>query len=106
MKYELYESKGKYYFRLKARNGQVILKSQGYASKSGCMAGIKSVQENAKNLDQFEFKVSKDERYYFNLFAKNKQVIGTSQMYRTKTTCHNGIAAVQRVAGSAPIKEL
>ena len=106
MKYEVYESKGKYYFRLKARNGQVILRSQGYTSKNGCMTGVNSVKENAKNLDQFEIKLSSDNRHYFNLIAKNKQVIGTSQMYKTKTTCHNGIAAVQRVAGTAPVLEL
>ena len=45
-KFELYTGKnGQYYFRLKARNGQVILVSEGYSSKSGCENGINSVKK-------------------------------------------------------------
>ena len=35
--FELFQSENnqKYYFNLKAKNGQVILSSQGYADKSG-----------------------------------------------------------------------
>lgn len=47
-KFEVYQDKaGKYRFRLKASNGQVIASSQGYGSKETCMNGIKSVQTNA-----------------------------------------------------------
>ncbi|MBP1587775.1 MAG: YegP family protein [Clostridia bacterium] len=38
---------GKYRFNLKARNGEVILSSQGYASKDTCINGINSVKKNA-----------------------------------------------------------
>lgn len=38
---------GKYRFSLKARNGEVILSSQGYASKDTCLNGINSVKKNA-----------------------------------------------------------
>lgn len=37
----------KYYFSLKARNGEIILQSQGYASESGAKSGIASVKNNA-----------------------------------------------------------
>lgn len=47
-KYEVYEDKaGKFRFRLIAKNGQVILASQGYKSKDGCLGGIESVKKNA-----------------------------------------------------------
>lgn len=47
-KYELYHDKsGDYRFRLKAKNGSIIVKSQGYSSKSKCVAGIESVRKNA-----------------------------------------------------------
>ena len=39
---------GKTYFNLTATNGEIILQSQGYASKDGAMNGIESVQKNAK----------------------------------------------------------
>jgi uncharacterized protein YegP (UPF0339 family) len=47
-RYELYNDKaGEFRFRLKASNGQNILASQGYADKSGCKNGIKSIANNA-----------------------------------------------------------
>ena len=47
-KYEMYYDKsGDYRFRLKAKNGSIIVKSQGYSSKSNCVTGIESVRKNA-----------------------------------------------------------
>lgn len=40
-------SDGKFYFVLKAGNGQVIGTSQRYASEAACDNGIESVQHNA-----------------------------------------------------------
>ena len=47
-KFEIYkDKKGEARFRLKARNGQVIASSEGYASESACKNGIQSVIKNA-----------------------------------------------------------
>ncbi len=47
-KFETKEGKdGKTYFNLTATNGEIILSSQGYASRSGALNGIESVQKNA-----------------------------------------------------------
>lgn len=49
-KFELYQDKsGEFRFRLKARNGLIIAKSQGYSSKTRCKNGIDSVRKNAKS---------------------------------------------------------
>ena len=40
---------GKPYFVLLAKNGQVVGRSEMYASTSGCASGIKSVMRNARN---------------------------------------------------------
>lgn len=46
-KFEIYlDKKGKYRFRLKARNGKPIAASEGYTSKSGCKNGIDSIRRN------------------------------------------------------------
>jgi uncharacterized protein YegP (UPF0339 family) len=46
--FEWYVDKaGKYRFRLKAANGEMIATSEGYASKQGCVDGIESVKKNA-----------------------------------------------------------
>lgn len=41
------DKKGKYRFRLKAGNGEIIATSEGYSSKEGCVGGIESVKKNA-----------------------------------------------------------
>jgi hypothetical protein len=47
-KFELYKDKaGKYRFRLKAGNGEIIATSEAYESKSGAKNGIESVRKNA-----------------------------------------------------------
>lgn len=47
-KYELYTDRaGKYRFRLKASNGQVIASSEAYESKASAQNGIASVKANA-----------------------------------------------------------
>lgn len=47
-KFELYkDAGGKYRFRLKASNGQVIAVGEAYESKSAAMNGIESVKKNA-----------------------------------------------------------
>ncbi|MGH3737560.1 MAG: YegP family protein [Micromonosporaceae bacterium] len=47
-KFELYTDKaGKYRFRLKASNGQVIAVGEAYESKASALNGIDSVKRNA-----------------------------------------------------------
>ncbi len=47
-KFEIYTDKaGEYRFRLKAKNGQNILASEGYTTKQACENGIISVIRNA-----------------------------------------------------------
>ena len=47
-KFEVYQDKaGKYRFRLKSSNGQVIATGESYESKAACLKGVASVQKNA-----------------------------------------------------------
>ena len=47
-KFELYKDKaGKFRFRLKASNGQVIASGEAYETKAAALNGIASVQNNA-----------------------------------------------------------
>ena len=106
--FELFQSEKneKYYFRLKAKNGQVILSSQGYAGKSGAKNGIESVKKNSASDDNFERKEAANGKFHFNLLAANKQIIGSSQMYGTKDGMNNGIKSVQNNAPDADTKDL
>ncbi|HYZ99508.1 MAG TPA: YegP family protein [Acidimicrobiales bacterium] len=47
-KFELYTDRsGKFRFRLKASNGQIIASSEAYNSKASALNGIESVKKNA-----------------------------------------------------------
>ncbi len=47
-KFEIYSDKaGAFRFRLKAKNGEIILSSEGYTAKTSCKNGIDSVIKNA-----------------------------------------------------------
>jgi uncharacterized protein YegP (UPF0339 family) len=106
-KFELKKGKsGKFSFNLKAANGQVILTSQAYKTKAAAKNGIKSVCTNCGKKANFEQKTSKKGEPYFVMLASNKQVIGKSQMYASKTSMQNGIASVEKNASKAQVKDL
>jgi uncharacterized protein YegP (UPF0339 family) len=45
---------------------------------------------------EFQVSTGKDEKFYFNLTAANGQVILSSQGYKSKVGCENGIASVKK----------
>ena len=51
----------------------------------------------------FERKTAKDGSPYFTLNASNGQVIGKSEMYKSKASCDNGIASVMKNAPEAKV---
>ena len=93
-------------FVLKASNGEVILRSETYESKSSAKNGIASVQKNSPDAKRFERKVSKNGKWFFNLKAGNHQVIGTSQMYQTEASRDAGIVSVSKNGSTTTIKDL
>ena len=105
--YELKLAKnGEYFFNLLAANGQNILKSEMYSSRSAAMNGIASVQKNCTEDGQYECEESGNGKAYFVLKAKNHQVIGQSQMYESESGCANGIESCKKNGGSETIKDL
>lgn len=109
MPFEIFKSEksGKFYFRLKATNGQNILASEAYEKKAGAENGIQSVIKNAPNDDRFERKESKNGDPYFVLKASNGQVIGKSEMYSSKAAMEKGVQSVKNNAvAKTAVKDL
>ena len=107
-------------FDLKHTNGQVIATSEVYNSKGACVNGIESVQKNApaagvedqtvENFEQvkhpkFEMYTDKAGEFRFRLKATNGQIIATSEGYKAKASCLNGIESVKKNAPEAEIVE-
>ncbi|MCB1678265.1 MAG: YegP family protein [Halioglobus sp.] len=105
--YELKVAKnGEFFFNLLAANGQGILKSEMYKSKSAAMNGIASVQTNCGDDSRYDCRTSGNDKFYFVLKAKNHQVIGQSQMYASQESCAKGIASVKSNGPSTVVKDL
>lgn len=105
-KFQLYKSGNEYRYRLRARNGEIILHGEGYTSKQGCQNGKASVKANAPYDSRYERKLATNNQYYFVLKATNGETIGVSETYTTASARDNGIEAVKRDAPDAPTEDL
>ena len=101
--FEIYQSEKtrKYHFRLKARNGEIILSGQAYKDKASCENGIASVVKNGADESKFHIKDSSNGKKYFVLKSGNGQVIGQSQMYKSDSGLKSGIDSVGRNSHSS-----
>jgi uncharacterized protein YegP (UPF0339 family) len=97
--FELWKTNTRYYFHLNATNHQIILTSQSYSSRTAALNGVLSVLDNAGNPERFDLLEADNGEYYFNLKAGNGKIIGTSELYSTKSNATAGIAAVDRAVG-------
>ncbi len=98
-------SNGKFFFNLKAANGQVILSSQMYDSRPGAENGIESVKTNGADEARFERRTSSKGDPYFVLKAANGQEIGRSEMYSSAPAMETGISSVKENASDASIMD-
>ncbi|MEO6655410.1 MAG: YegP family protein [Pyrinomonadaceae bacterium] len=103
-KFEIKAGKtGKFRFNLKASNGQIILTSEAYESRSSAVKGIESVRKNSTDDGRFERKTAKDGSPFFVLKAKNGEPIGKSEMYSSTSSMEGGIASVAKNASDAEV---
>ena len=104
-------------FDLKAGNGEVIATSEIYTTEAACIKGLESVKAccigevedqtvepvEAKKHPKFELYADKSGEFRFRLKAKNGQIIATSESYKTKASCENGIESVKKNAPDAEV---
>ena len=108
-------------FDLLAGNNQVIATSEVYASEASCLNGIESVRKNAvaakledQTIEGFEtvtnpkFEVYEDKagEFRFRLKARNGEIIATSEGYKAKASCLNGIESVRKNAPDAELVKI
>ncbi len=98
-------SNGKFYFNLKASNGQIILSSEMYESKSSAENGIESVKKNATDDSRYERRTAASGESFFVLKAGNGEVVGKSETYSSTAALDNGIESVKSNAPGAEIAD-
>jgi uncharacterized protein YegP (UPF0339 family) len=89
---------------LKAANGQVISYSEVYSTKSNatravtsCVKAVTSLLDKREGATgaRTEVLVGETGKFRFNVFAKNGQIILSSEQYTTEAAAFNGAFAVQ-----------
>ncbi|MDQ6901891.1 MAG: YegP family protein [Bacteroidota bacterium] len=84
-KFETFLGKNnEHYFRLINDKGEILLSSEGYIQKDGLLNGIASVKKNIVVPELYELKTAANGKHFFNLKAKNGQVISKSAMWDSK----------------------
>jgi uncharacterized protein YegP (UPF0339 family) len=119
-KYQIFRDiEGKYRFRLRDSNNKIVAVSESYESKAGCTNGVKSVQKNcqSQNIEdktvegeklsnpKYEVFADANIEFRFNLVAPNGRIVASSEGYKSKQGCLNGIEAVKESCG-AEIEDL
>ncbi len=116
-KFVVRQTKTGFKFDLKATNGEVIATSEVYTTEAACLKGAESVKNCAPTAnfhdltgEEAEVKHPKFELYEdnagefrFRLKARNGEIIATSEGYKAKKTCENGIESVRKNAAEAEV---
>ena len=117
-KFAIKETATGFKFDLLASNGQIIGVSEVYSGKEACIKGIESVKKNAESANiedqtadpvvaatcpKFEIYNDKAGEFRFRLKARNGEIILSSEGYKAKASCENGIESVKKNAPEAEI---
>lgn len=86
---------GRHYFNVMAENGENVLRSQAYTTLASAQKGVASVTENGNDKRNFTVLEASNGDYYFNLKAANGEVIGTSELYASKSSAERGARTVR-----------
>lgn len=104
--FKLMHSGKQFYFVLCAANHRVILTSERYSTQASALKGVEAVRRSVHRANGFTRKIARNGEPMFNLVARNGEIVGTSETYRSVAACENGIASVIRNAGLAPVRNL
>lgn len=105
-KFQIYkDTSGMFRFRLYAVNGEIILGSQAYKSKSGAKNGIESVKQNAEDPTNYAKREAVNGQAYFNLISGNGAIIGSSELFSSEDSRNKSIRSVINTAPSAPVED-
>lgn len=102
--FKLMRSGPQFYFVLRAANHRIILTSERYTTEASALKGIEAVRRSAAQERGFARKVAGNGEPMFNLVARNGEVVGTSETYRSAAGREKGIASVAANAGIAPLR--
>lgn len=96
---------GEFQFSLKDQTNQEILASEGYNSKTSCIAIIHLIKNKATEDCVFDCQTTDKGEFYFDLFTGNGHLICRSSNYNTREQRDNAIEHVRLLAADAIIED-
>lgn len=88
-------SDGQFYFSMIAGNGEKLLRSEGYVSRSNAARGIEALLDAGLSRAAYVVTEAKNGQFYFNVKSGNGQVVATSELYATKYNAQRATETVR-----------
>jgi uncharacterized protein YegP (UPF0339 family) len=92
-RFDLWKDGGAYVFQFVSAEGETLIDSQDYSSRTAALGGLVSVLDNGTNSARYTVTVGADGHARFEVHATNGQVVGTSQVYGTRAAAETAMAA-------------
>ncbi|MBL8957357.1 MAG: DUF1508 domain-containing protein [Myxococcaceae bacterium] len=100
-KFEVFKGlDSKYYFHARALNGEIVLQSQAYTTRTSALNGVVSVNTNGAIASRYTVLPAADGQYYFVLKAANGATIARSETYSTKSNATRAVAGCVELLSS------
>lgn len=104
-KYEVYSDGTSFFYTLKASNGEVLIKSEAYASKESVLSAIEAIKRNVE-VGTIAVREDKHGLYQFVLTAKNHRTLVMSANYSTEKRATSASESFKRFASTSPVVEI
>jgi uncharacterized protein YegP (UPF0339 family) len=98
-KFTMWQAGDGWHFNLKSGNGAVLLTSEAYTSRTGAINGMLSTQSNGVDPAMYEVRKT-NTGYVLHLLAANRESIGFSQVYSTKSNATRAITSSTKAVTS------
>lgn len=85
---------GKHYFHLRANNGEIVLGSESYSTRTNAVNGVQSVKAFGRAATSYQLLEAANGQWYFVLKASNGQVIAHGETYASKWNAQRAVAGV------------
>ena len=80
-----------YYFHLRAGNGEIVLQSQSYSSRTNAVNGVTSVKSNGASAAGYQLLEASNGQWYFVVKAANGAVVAKGETYSSKSNAQRAV---------------
>ncbi len=105
-KFEVFQVGDGFQYNLKASNGEILVASELYTTKDGCMKAIDAVRRNVETGGEIRVFADKRGRHKFKLIAGNHRVIAISANYMSEKNATSASESFKKFALTADVVEV